>query len=314
MKKKHIFLFLFIIFFVPLLMSNKIYATDALDEIEEYTVTVDPRMTDGTLDITYTITWKVLDSTTEGPLEFVTIGTPNSNFDTATAISNNIKTISKYNSSYVKIVFKKSYSAGEEFTFRYSIHQSYMYELNNSKVEYEFTPAWFSDIEVKKLTIRWNSDEVIKSDSDRESGGYLVWTETDMSAGEKLTATVKYNEDAFTALDASEQSTSSSSSNSDNLFGYIWFPLFIICIFLGIFGSFLNPGGYYGHAGFYTGGFHGGGGSHHSSCAHSSCAHSSCAHSCACACAGSGRAGCSKKDFYGTKLTSEKLKKIIEKE
>lgn len=55
------------------------------------------------------------------------------------------------------------------------------------------------------------------------------------------------------------------------------------------------------------------GGCAHSSCAHSSCAHSSCASSCACACAGSGRAGCSKKDFYGTNLTSRKIKKAINK-
>ena len=40
-----------------------------------------------------------------------------------------------------------------------------------------------------------------------------------------------------------------------------------------------------------------GGGSSHGSCAHSSCA---CA--CACACAGGGRAGCTTKDFYNTKL------------
>ena len=33
--------------------------------------------------------------------------------------------------------------------------------------------------------------------------------------------------------------------------------------------------------------------------------------SCACACAGSGRAGCSKKDFYGTNLTTKKLKKVL---
>ncbi len=31
------------------------------------------------LDITYDIEWKVLDSTTEGPLTWVQIGTPNSN-------------------------------------------------------------------------------------------------------------------------------------------------------------------------------------------------------------------------------------------
>ena len=36
-------------------------------------------MEDGSLDITYDIEWKVLDSTTEGPLTWVQIGTPNSN-------------------------------------------------------------------------------------------------------------------------------------------------------------------------------------------------------------------------------------------
>ena len=91
----------------------------------------------------------------------------------------------------------------------------------------------------------------------------------------------------------------------------------------------MDGGNYYSHSGFYTdryyGGYHGGyyGGyhhspppppppRHHSSCAHSSCV-SSCAHSsCACACAGSGRAGCSKKDFYGTNLTTEKIKKALD--
>ena len=42
-------------------------------------------------------------------------------------------------------------------------------------------------------------------------------------------------------------------------------------------------------------------------CAHSSCACVSCACACACACAGGGRAGCSTKDFYDTKI---KLKQI----
>lgn len=32
---------------------------------------------------------------------------------------------------------------------------------------------------------------------------------------------------------------------------------------------------------------------------------------CACACAGGGRAGCSKKDFYGTNLRTQKLNKIL---
>ena len=64
------------------------------------------------------------------------------------------------------------------------------------------------------------------------------------------------------------------------------------------------------HRGFY-GGFgprYYGGGCVHSSCA---CAHSSCASSCACACAGSGRAGCSKKDFYGTNINTKKIKNAM---
>ncbi len=50
-------------------------------------------------------------------------------------------------------------------------------------------------------------------------------------------------------------------------------------------------------------------GSSHSSCAHSSCACAcaSCACACACACAGGGRAGCSTKDFYNTKLKLKQL-------
>ncbi len=49
--------------------------------------------------------------------------------------------------------------------------------------------------------------------------------------------------------------------------------------------------------------------SSHSSCAHSSCACAcaSCACACACACAGGGRAGCSTKDFYNTKLKLRQL-------
>ena len=50
------------------------------------------------------------------------------------------------------------------------------------------------------------------------------------------------------------------------------------------------------HGGFGGGGFGGGGG---------------CACACACACAGGGRAGCSKKDFYGTKISTARVRKIL---
>ena len=51
---------------------------------------------------------------------------------------------------------------------------------------------------------------------------------------------------------------------------------------------------------------------HHSSCvSHCACV-SSCA--CACACAGGGRAGCSKKDFYATKLNSNMIQEVLKED
>ena len=56
--------------------TNRASASGDLDEILEYAITVDVNE-DGTLNMFYHIRWKVLDSTTEGPLEWVQIGVPN---------------------------------------------------------------------------------------------------------------------------------------------------------------------------------------------------------------------------------------------
>ena len=73
--KKIYFLFsiIFVILFLGVFQSTT-YAVD-LDQIENMTVTIDPRMNDASLDIQYEITWKVLNSTIEGPLTWVQIGT-----------------------------------------------------------------------------------------------------------------------------------------------------------------------------------------------------------------------------------------------
>lgn len=306
-KKIGILFVLVLLSFMALAIGNKCQAAD-LDEIVNYIVTVDPRMNDGSLDITYEITWKVLDSTTEGPLEWVKIGTPNENFNSPTALTKNIKSITKYSGSYVKIVFDKKYYAGETITFKYSIHQTHMYKISGSSCNYEFTPAWFTDSKVDNLMIKWNGDKVAKSNNKSKEDNYLVWSKSNMSKGSKLTASIKYDKSAFSSLSTSKQAGKRSSGASGSYF--FWAVLFVIAIVL-IFIGDIGGGGYYGHRGFYGGGFYGGGCAH-SSCA-CACAHSSCASSCACACAGSGRAGCSKKDFYGTNLTTKKLKKVIAK-
>ena len=76
MKNRRLLLSLLFIFLLTICISLPSFAKD-LDEIQKYYITVDTR-NDGTLDMTYEIEWKVLDSTSEGPLEWVKIGIPNS--------------------------------------------------------------------------------------------------------------------------------------------------------------------------------------------------------------------------------------------
>lgn len=317
MNKKHmLFTVIVIIFALLVIISPKVQAQD-LDEIVNYVVTVDPRMNDGSLDITYEITWEVLDDTSEGPLEWVQIGTPNEHFDTAAALTSNIKSITKYNGSYVKIVFDKKYYAGDQITFKYKIHQSYMYKISSDKCAYSFTPAWFTDAKVDQLTVKWNMDKVQSNNSNSKEDNYLIWNKTNMAKGEKLTANIEYEKSAFSYLD--EQKQSKESDWFEKSFSSITFILLFILfgfVYIGSIFSLFARGGYRRHRGFYgDSGRHHYRRScvHHSSCVHSSCAHSSCAHSCACACAGSGRAGCSRKDFYGTKINKDKLKIAMQK-
>ena len=129
------FLIIFVCLFLGIVFFNTKTNAANLDEILNFEVKVDPRMNDGTLDMTYTVKWRVLDSTTEGPLTWVKIGTPNENFDTPTALTNTIKSIRKDSSgSAVRIDFTKAYRAGEEVTFKYSIHQKYMYKIHKGKL------------------------------------------------------------------------------------------------------------------------------------------------------------------------------------
>lgn len=305
MKKRYIILGLAVILFSLIIFSPKTKAAD-LDRIEEFNITVDPRMNDGTLDITYEVKWRVLDSTTEGPLEWVKIGVPNKRFDNPTALSSNIKRINKFNNDYVRIDFNRAYKAGEVVTFKYSIHQSYMYKLSGSKCTYDFTPAWFTEAEVSKITVKWNAEGVKKSDSTSKKDNYLIWEKTNVAKGGKLNTHIEYPQSAFTALDKNKQR-----KNEAGAVVTIVIAIFIIAVFIIILSACIGPG-YYGHRGFYCGPHVYHHHHHHGGCVRSSCA-CACASSCACACAGSGRAGCSKKDFYGTKLTTKKLRKVIKK-
>ena len=63
--------------FIVSLSLNNVKSVEAkvLDEILSYEITADV-LEDASVDLVYNISWKVLDSDSEGPLEWVQIGIP----------------------------------------------------------------------------------------------------------------------------------------------------------------------------------------------------------------------------------------------
>ncbi|MGN1298439.1 MAG: hypothetical protein ACI4UE_00420 [Candidatus Scatovivens sp.] len=287
--------------------------SNPLDEILYYEVIIDPR-SDGTLDMKYKINWKVLDSEREGPLQWVKIGVPNSHVDEIVGISNNIDEIRYYEeggSNYIRIDLDRDYLKDETLTLEYSIHQSYMYIVEEDKhlIRYSFTAGWFPDIEVKELKILWNSRNVLEVSSNGDTlNGYYIWS-SPLKMNEKFNISVKYNSDVFEYnLDEQYKEEKGSSLLTVILIGII-IALLILFIIVGIAEDNNYDGGY--------GGSGSNSGSRSSVFIHSSCAsRSSCACvstcACACACAGGGRAGCTKKDFYHTNLSSNDFNEVIE--
>ncbi|MBQ4369447.1 MAG: hypothetical protein II784_00445, partial [Oscillospiraceae bacterium] len=174
---------------------------DALDEIINYEITADVNE-DGTVSMIYHIDWKVLDSDSEGPLEWVKIGIPNSHCEDIEGRSDAVKKI-KYTSdggSYIRVDLDRKYYEGEVAEIEFELTQDYLYEVNwltEGETVYSFTPGWFDDIEIDNLTIRWNADRAISQmPACAVRKGYFEWSAS-VSPGGMYTVEITYPNDAF---------------------------------------------------------------------------------------------------------------------
>ena len=173
-----------------------------LDEILNFTVTVDVN-DDATLNMVYHIDWKVLDSDSEGPLSWVQIGIPNRNYVDLKALTSTIRNLSYYSSggTKVRIDLDRNYYKDEVASFDFLVVQDYMYQIDrfqDGQTVYDFTPAWFDDINVDELVIKWNADQVLSIDPPAQltSDGYYTWTAS-LGKGEYYEVRVTYENEAF---------------------------------------------------------------------------------------------------------------------
>ncbi|MBO4785004.1 MAG: hypothetical protein J5521_09710, partial [Lachnospiraceae bacterium] len=171
-----------------------------LDEIINYKIKVDVNE-DATLHMVYHIDWKVLDSTSEGPLSWVLIGIPNNKYKSYKALSTSIKSMSySSNDGALKITLDRNYKAGEIVPIEFELVQDYMYQMDHlteGETVYEFTPGWFDDIKVDNLEIFWNADKAIShSPASEMVENYYAW-QTSLGKGQKYKVSVTYPNDAY---------------------------------------------------------------------------------------------------------------------
>lgn len=328
-------LFSFILFFTLIIVlsfssSKKVFAHGDLDLIHDYHVKVDP-LKDGTLDINISISWEVLDSSSEGPLKWVKIGIPNCFVYNLKALSNNISIIKYYvdNGSFIRIDFSKSYYAGEIVDFSFSFNQRRMYHLSGDYVYYDYNPGYFDSIKVENASLKWNATGAIDCNINDIVDGYYVYSSS-LDYSDSIKINIKYPKSEFDSLSSKYQYSSRTLSNKSILLialiviGVITLLVIITSSSMASVDPYLYNRGFYGRTkySYFSRGFHlrynnsgvdnkgvrfvnpssmSGGSSHGGSCA---CA-------CACACAGGGRAGCSVKDFYHLNLSSKTIVKHL---
>ena len=207
-----------------------------LDEIEKYFITVRIQP-DGSAEIDYDIHWKVLDSTTAGPLEWVKVGVPNNNIEPVSH-SGTIADLYSYpeGGSYVRLDLDRRYYAGETVRLEFTLRVTHLYEIyDDGSVNFEFTPGWFDEAETKQLTFTWEDGDARASYAAELEGapvtGDLTGTPngvqgewTDLPEGARLTFAADYaDQSAFAAgpLDPGmdRNSADTGSVDWDNLAG-----------------------------------------------------------------------------------------------
>lgn len=292
---KKLLFFCVLFFLVPL----QIHA-EPLDEIQEERIYIETRA-DGSLDIRYHIRWKVLDSSSEGPLNWVKIGIPNVYVENMEALSDTIQKISYYGSGgdYVRLDLDRDYEAGEVVEMDFSIHQHRMYREEGGRYVYEFTPGWFDEMEIRNLSIFWEQEEGVETDMRlSESEDSYVSFYKHIEEGQRVTVTVSYPMNRYRFQDTYDTRADSRQQRTLKLilaFGGVMGPLFLVPGMVFMRNKRKWKDDYEKNRGFGAAYIGNRGTIHHTGSRGCACA-------CACACAGGGRAGCSRKDFYSAVL------------
>ena len=99
---------------------------------------------------------------------------------------------------------------------KFSICQSDVHTINNDIIYYSYVICGFSDVDIKKLSIYWNSKNVLDSSSnDINSNSYFTWI-TELSSDNKFNIFIKYDSNQFEEIFSEEESEVETDETSNN--------------------------------------------------------------------------------------------------
>jgi hypothetical protein len=300
-------------------------------KILDYTVKLTPK-SDGAVEISYYQRWLV----TGGHIPWITVGTPNSDFQIVSgkfsgAVSR-IRADSSGDWSGVHIDLDDYYRPNETFEVGFTIVQNRLFHADKDSYRLDFTPGWYDRAETVRLSLEVfffaKLDTVTaKPRPTRIAGQSMVWEKSGLRPGERFQISVSFPKALFPKEIGKGQLRSGPPVGAAIVIVVLLLGGFTVLAIIivraavlarstygsggGIFyggregalgpGSRLGRGSGLGPGHISTGGGGGFGGAA-SSCV-CACACAGCA--CACACAGGGGAGCDRKLTHTCPLCRE---------
>lgn len=216
MKKKFLlFITTFLILFSCIFPA---FASDSKPNIEilNYEQQINPR-SNNSLDVEYTLKLKVI--STDKDITWIKIPVQNSSIDEFESISNNIDEIRYYEENeknYIRVNFNKIYSENDIIEIKFSVCQSDVYTINNNIIYYSYVICGFTDIDVKELSIFWNSKNVLESSSYTIDSNYYYTWNTQLLPDNKFNIFTKYDLNQFEEIFSNEESEEEIDKTSDN--------------------------------------------------------------------------------------------------
>jgi len=303
--KRAIVLFLFFS-----LIGGAASADTGTYRILDYQVRLTPH-SNGLVDIEYYQKWLV----TGGDIPWITVGTPNENFEISEHGGAVIRITSANQGGWsgVRLDLDRDYQPGQVFEISFSINQNNLFYAEEENYRLEFTPGWYDRAITDTLRIAvklFAKLETVKASPQPSAASEeeLTWVRFGLGKGERFSISISFPKKLFPGAVGKSNPENESWEGKSLLI----FILILVLVVGGLVAAtyLLPPGeGYSGGRIFYGGfgsslpgdgkssvddsrstGKGGGFGGASISCA---CACAGCA--CACACAGGGGAGCSRK-------------------